>query len=75
MALVIKTQFRDEVIGFNNSSLPLSKRTDTYKLYEMAKENNILHLLDMFEEGVTDEDIMEAKLAAFKSKQAEKSKQ
>lgn len=72
MALKIKTQFSDVVIGFNNSSLPLGQRDDLHILYELAKVNQMQQYLEMFEEQLTDQQLMDVKEAAFNKKQQEK---
>lgn len=66
MALKAKPEFKDTVIGFNNSGLPLGQREDLQVLYDLAKANNREDYLAMFEgEPETDEE----KAKKFNAKQ------
>lgn len=74
MPFKIKPGYGDHVIGYNNSSAPLGKRSDLGKLYEMAKATDNKEWLDMFD-GVPDEaDIDKEKTEKFQSKQDDKKK-
>jgi len=68
MALKIKPEFKDTVIGFNNSGLPLGQRKDLHILWETAKATNRQDYLDMFEGEVSEKE----KTDKFNAKQADK---
>jgi hypothetical protein len=69
MALKVKPEFKDTVIGFNNSGLPLGQREDLQTLYDLAKANNREDYLAMFEgEPETEKE----KAEKFNAKQANK---
>jgi len=70
MALKLKPEFADTVIGFNNSGLPLGQRNDLHLLWETAKANKRQDYLDMFEGELTDEE----KTDKFNAKQNNKHK-
>jgi hypothetical protein len=57
--LKIKKEFADTRIGYNNSGLPLSIRTDIHILAKTAIESNDESLLNLFEELPTAEAIKE----------------
>lgn len=61
MEVIIKTEFLDTVIGFNNSALPLGKRQDLHILAEMAKNSNDQSLLNLFEELPDQEELNQIK--------------
>lgn len=47
MPLKLKKEHENTVVGFNKSSLPLGKRKDLHKLYELSSQNpNILNYFD-----------------------------
>ena len=71
MSLKIKEAFKDKVIGFNRSSVPLGRRNDLHILYDIAKRSNRQAWLDMFEE-VTEAEVEEVKVQAFEEKQKQK---
>jgi hypothetical protein len=72
--ILVKPKYRDVVIGFNNSSLPLGYRTDLHIIYSLAKEKNNEAILEMFE-PVPDETLEKIKVAAFVKKQQIKNQQ
>lgn len=73
MALKIKKEFENKVIGFNRSSLPLGKRNDLHILYDIAKASNRQDYLNMFE-NATEAEVEKAKVETFEKKQEEKNK-
>ncbi|MBL0233270.1 MAG: hypothetical protein IPQ08_06355 [Chitinophagaceae bacterium] len=73
-AIKVKEQYKNIVIGFNHSALPLGLRNDLHLLYELAKEQGIMYLLEMFEEVPTAAEIETLKTEVFEKKQEEKSK-
>ena len=48
--LKIKEQYKDKVVGFNNSTTPLGYRDDLDKLAEISIQSNDPSLLELFEE-------------------------
>lgn len=72
MALKLKPQYRDVVIGFNNSSLPLGLRDDLYKLYEIAMIKNHKAHLEMFEEVPDQKELDQIKEDIFNRKREAK---
>lgn len=54
--LRIKPEYVGTVIGFNNCSLPMGKRTDLDKIYEFAKNRPYPKWLAMFEPVTVDQD-------------------
>ena len=74
MPLTLKPEYKDVVIGFNNSSAPLGQRDDLYKLYDLAKLKNHKAHLDMFEEVPDQAELDAVKEKAFKQKQVAKNR-
>jgi len=72
MSLKIKSQYKDVVIGFNGSSLPLGSRTDTHKLYQLAQQQNLQHFLQMFEDTPSEKALEKIKEDFFDKKQADR---
>lgn len=70
MAIKVKKQFENVVIGFNNSSKPLGQRDDLHILCEIAKASKRRDYLDMFE---TTEETDKEKENRFNEKQRDKS--
>jgi len=68
MALKIKPEFKDTVIGFNGSGLPLGQRNDLHVLFETAKANNRQDYLNMFEGEISEKE----KTDKFNAKQTDK---
>lgn len=73
--LKIKKAYEDHVIGFNNSSLPLGKRTDLDKIYQFAKRKNLQRWLDWFEEVPDDKELQATQAKRFLEKQQQKAQQ
>lgn len=71
MALKIKKQFENKVIGFNRSSAPLGRRNDLHILYQIAKDAGRQDYLNMFE-NATESEVDNAKVEAFEAKQKQK---
>ena len=59
--LKIKEQYKDKVVGFNNSTTPLGYRDDLDKLAEIAIQSNDPSLLELFEEIPSLETLYEEK--------------
>ena len=59
--LKIKEQYKDKVVGFNNSTTPLGYRDDLDKLAEIAIQSNDTSLLELFEEIPSLEKLYEEK--------------
>lgn len=59
--LKIKEQYKDKVVGFNNSTTPLGYRDDLDKLAEIAIQSNDPSLLELFEEIPSLEKLYEEK--------------
>ena len=59
--LKIKEQYKDKVVGFNNSTTPLGYRDDLDKLAEIAIQSNDPSLLELFEEIPSLEKLIEEK--------------
>ena len=59
--LKIKEQYKDTVVGFNNSTTPLGYRDDLDKLAEIAIQSNDPSLLELFEEIPSLEKLYEEK--------------
>lgn len=59
--LKIKEQYKDKVVGFNNSTTPLGYRDDLNKLAEIAIQSNDPSLLELFEEIPSLEKLYEEK--------------
>ena len=59
--LKIKEQYKDKVVGFNNSTTPLGYRDDLDKLAEIAVQSNDPSLLELFEEIPSLEKLYEEK--------------
>lgn len=59
--LKIKEQYKDKVIGFNNSTTPLGYRDDLDKLAEISIQSNDPSLLELFEEIPSLEKLYEEK--------------
>lgn len=59
--LKIKEQYKDKVVGFNNSTTPLGYRHDLDKLAEIAIQSNDPSLLELFEEIPSLEKLYEEK--------------
>lgn len=53
-SLRIKDEFKNQVIGFNHSAVPLGQRNDIHLLYDLAVAKKLDYLLQLFEE-VTEE--------------------
>ncbi|MCZ2085383.1 MAG: hypothetical protein LC112_14035 [Flavobacteriales bacterium] len=70
MALTVKNEFKDTIIGFNHSCKPLGERDDLHILYEIAKANNRQDYLNMFEDDSVETD--EDKVKRFNEKQGNK---
>jgi hypothetical protein len=70
MELKIKKAYEGVQIGYNNSCLPLGKRNDLHKLYELAKANKNQRILNMFETQPTLAELQEIKAQQFDAKQA-----
>lgn len=47
--MTIKQEYKNLVIGFNHSALPLGERNDLHILYAIAKASHRQDYLDMFE--------------------------
>lgn len=71
MALKVKAEFKDVVIGFNQSAAPLGYRNDLHILHEMAKRSNRIDYLAMFEE-ISEDEIVAEKVQKFEAKRKEK---
>jgi hypothetical protein len=69
MAVKIKQEFKETVIGFNNSCSPLGERNDLHILAEIAKANKRQDYLGMFEET---EETEKEKTERFNAKQGDK---
>ena len=59
--LKIKEQYKDKVVGFNNSTTPLGYRDDLDKLAEISIQINDPSLLELFEEIPSLEKLYEEK--------------
>ena len=59
--LKIKEQYKDKVVGFNNSTTPLGYRDDLDKLAEISIQSNDPSLLELFEEIPSLEKLYEEK--------------
>ena len=59
--LKLKEQYKDKVVGFNNSTTPLGYRDDLDKLAEIAIQSNDPSLLELFEEIPSLEKLYEEK--------------
>ena len=59
--LKIKEQYKDKVVGFNNSTIPLGYRDDLDKLAEISIQSNDPSLLELFEEIPSLEKLYEEK--------------
>ena len=59
--LKIKEQYKDKVVGFNNSTTPLGYRDDLNKLAEIAIQSNDPSLFELFEEIPSLEKLYEEK--------------
>lgn len=59
--LKIKEQYKNKVVGFNNSTTPLGYRDDLDKLAEIAIQSNDPSLLELFEEIPSLEKLYEEK--------------
>lgn len=59
--LKIKEQYKDKVVGFNNSTTPLGNRDDLDKLAEISIQSNDPSLLELFEEIPSLEKLYEEK--------------
>lgn len=65
MKVKVKEQYKDRVVGFNGSGLPLGKRTDLKDLAEIAIKSNDKILLELFEELPTIAEIEKSKSKNF----------
>lgn len=70
MAIKLKPEFADTVMGFNNSGLPLGQRDDLHLLWETAKASNRQDYLNMFEGDISEEE----KTEKFHAKQNNKNR-
>ncbi|TWP31880.1 hypothetical protein ETU08_00025 [Apibacter muscae] len=61
MALKVKEEYKNKVIGFNGRSLPLGQRKDLDKLAELAVKSGDLSLLNLLEEIPSIQEIEEKK--------------
>ena len=59
--LKIKEQYKDKVVGFNNSTTPLGYRDDLDKLAEISIQSNDPSLLELFKEIPSLEKLYEEK--------------
>ena len=59
--LKLKEQYKDKVVGFNNSTTPLGYRDDLDKLAEISIQSNDPSLLELFEEIPSLEKLYEEK--------------
>ncbi len=57
MNLKIKEKYKNKVVGFNNSTIPLGQRDDIEKLAEIALRSNDKTLLELFMEPPTLEEL------------------
>ena len=65
MNLKIKSKFKDRVVGFNNSALPLGEREDLDVLADIAVRSGDPSLLEVFEKVPTTKDLEAHKSAKF----------
>lgn len=76
MPFDIKDEFKDTAVGFNNDAKPLGQRKDLHLLAEMAlnRDGSVKdkHIIGMFKEVPTLEEIKAAKEASFSQRQAGK---
>lgn len=59
--LKIKEQYKNKVVGFNNSATPLGERDDIDILAEIALSSNDLSLIELFEKIPTLEELRNKK--------------
>lgn len=75
LKIKVKPEHADKQFGFNNSAKPLGERDDLHVLVADAKANGYQHILDMFEEVPSDEQLSDSKENAFNEKQKDKNRQ
>ena len=71
-SIKVKEQYKNTVIGFNNSGAPLGLRNDLHILYEIAVKTDQQNILEMFEALPNEKDLEDMKVENFFQKQYQK---
>ncbi len=72
MAIKVKKEYAETVVGFNKSSEPLGNRKDLHLLLRDAKASGDKMTLDMFEDVPEDAELQKLQGEAFEAKKTDK---